>query len=67
MDINKRVFTGSCVPIGTPLGVLLMNSKESIEISKAISKIKKGERVTIKLSEETLNRIEELKYEINKI
>ena len=40
MNINKRVFTGSCVPLGTPLGVLLMNSKESKEISKAISKIK---------------------------
>ena len=61
MDINKRVFTGSCVPLGTPLGALLMNSKESLEISKAISKIKKGESVTIKLSEETLDRIEELK------
>lgn len=67
MNINKRVFTGSCVPLGTPLGELLMNSKESKEISKVISKIKKGESVTIKLSEETLNRIEELKYAINKI
>ena len=61
MNINKRVFTGSCVPLGTPLGKLLMSSKESREISKSISKIKKGESITIKLSKETLNRIEELK------
>jgi hypothetical protein len=61
MNINKRIFSGSCVALGTPLGELLMNSKESREISKAISKIKKGESVTIKLSEETLSRIEKLR------
>lgn len=58
---NKRKFTGSCVPLGTPLGKVLMNCKESKEISKAIRKLVKGKKVTVKLSEETQNMIEKLK------
>jgi hypothetical protein len=65
LDINKRVFSGSCVPLATPLGKLLINSKEGKEISKGIRKLKKGETFTIKLSEETKLKIEELKNNIN--
>jgi hypothetical protein len=61
MEINKRKFTGSCVPLGTPLGKILTNCKESREISRAISKLKHGEKVIVKLSEETQDIINRLK------
>jgi len=59
MNINKRKFTGDCVPLCTPLGKILINSKESREISNIIRHLKKGEIKTIKLSQETINIIRE--------
>lgn len=61
MDIYKRVFKIDCIPVATPLGNLLTNSMESREIQKAFAGAKKGEVLTVKLSQDTLDRIEILK------
>lgn len=63
MDINKRKFTGSCIPLATPLGKILMNCKESKLISKSIREIFKKDKITIKLSQETIDYINKLKNE----
>jgi hypothetical protein len=57
----KRKFTGSCTPVASPLGKVLMNSKESKLISKAIQKlIRTGNPTQVSLSLETQNRIKQL-------
>ncbi len=62
MSEYKRKFTGSCVPVASPLGKVLMNSKESKLVSKAIQKlIRTGKPVQVSLSLETQNRVKQLK------
>ena len=62
MSEYKRKFTGSCTPVASPLGKVLMNSKESKLISKAIQKlIRTGNPMQVSLSLETQNRIKQLK------
>jgi hypothetical protein len=62
MSEYKRKFSGSCVPVASPLGKVLMNSKESKLISKAIQKlIQTGKPVQVSLSLETQNRVKQLK------
>jgi hypothetical protein len=61
MDINKRVFSGSCIPLGTPLGKVLINSKDQNEVAKAVRKAVRGKKSCIKLSEETIFAIKKLK------
>lgn len=62
MSKYKRIFTGSSVPVASPLGKILINSKESRQISNAIRKlIKTGKPIIVKLSIETQDRIKKLK------
>lgn len=62
MSEYKRKFTGNCVPVASPLGMVLMNSKESRQISKAIKKlIRTGKPTQVKLSSETQDMIKKLK------
>lgn len=61
MSKLKRRFTGTSVPVASPLGKILINSKESKQISKAIRKlIKTGKSITVKISEETQDKIKKL-------
>jgi hypothetical protein len=62
MSHYKRKFAGNCVPVASPLGEVLMNSKESRQISYAIRKlIRTGKPTQVKLSLETQDRIKKLK------
>jgi len=45
---------------GSELGKILINSKEHKEVANAIRKIIKGKTITIKLCEETKQKIQEL-------
>jgi len=52
-DIHVRHFSGSSVPVGSVIGRVLINSKDSRKISTAIRAAIKGETQTVKLSEST--------------
>lgn len=53
LDINTRHFSGSSVPLGSKIGKILINSRDSRKISDAIRQAMKGEPQTVKLSDST--------------
>jgi len=62
MSEYKRKFTGNCIPVASPLGRVLINSKESRQISNAIRKlIRTGKPTQVKLSSKTQDMIRKLK------
>lgn len=60
-NINTRHFSGSSVPVGSAIGRVLINSKDSGKISTAIrSAIKNGPQ-TVKLSPSTKSALQTAK------
>lgn len=57
-DIRQRLFSGSFVPVGSRLGSILINSKDSKAIAHAVRAAVKGESESLKLSEATVKEIE---------
>jgi hypothetical protein len=67
MSEYKRKFTGNCIPVASPLGRVLINSKESRQISNAIRKlIRTGKPTQVKLSSKTQDMIRKLKGSLQK-
>jgi len=53
-NINIRHFSGSSVPVGSKIGMVLINSVDSRKISRAIREaVSKGEKQTVELSKST--------------
>lgn len=53
VNINVRHFSGSSVPVGSKIGKVLINSKDSRKISMAIRASIKDGTQTVKLSDST--------------
>lgn len=60
-DIHVRHFSGSSVPVGSAIGRVLINSKDSRKISTAIRAVIKGETQTVKLSDSTKQALQAAK------
>jgi len=60
-DINVRHFSGSSVPVGSVIGRVLINSKDSRKISTAIRAAIKGKTQTVKLSDSTKQALQAAK------
>jgi hypothetical protein len=56
-NIHIRNFKGSSVPVGSVIGKVLINSKDSGRVVTAIRATVKGKNQTIKLSESTVKAI----------
>lgn len=52
-NIHVRHFSGSSVPVGSEIGRILINSKDSRKISNAIRAAVKGKTQTVKISKST--------------
>lgn len=52
-NINTRHFKGSSVPVGSKIGKVLINSKDSAKVVTAVRAAVKGNSQTIKLSAST--------------
>lgn len=66
----KRKFTGSCVPLGTLYGKVLINSVDSKAVANAIRcLVKHGDPITITVSEQTKEelRVANLEYQIGEL
>lgn len=62
IDINIRKFSGSSVPVGSKIGRVLINSKDSRSISNAIRvAVSKGKTQTVELSESTKQALQNAK------
>lgn len=53
-DITVRNFKGSSVPVGSRIGKILINSKDSTDIAQAIRETVKGKSQTVRLSNSTI-------------
>lgn len=62
-NIFVRKFSGSSVSVGSPFGKILINSVDSKAVATAVRASVKGEKQTIKLSEDTLKHIKLAKAE----
>ena len=60
-NINVRNFRGSSVPVGSKIGKILINSKESDKIAKAVRVTVRGGRETVKISKSTADNIKSAK------
>lgn len=60
-NIHKRTFKGSSVPVGTKIGKVLINSKDSDKVVTAIRASLKGKAQTVKLSAATIQAIRRAK------
>ena len=62
-NIFVRKFSGSSVSVGSPFGKILINSIDSKAVATAVRASVRGEKQTIKLSEDTLKHIKLAKAE----
>lgn len=60
-NIFVRKFSGSSVPVGSPFGKILINSSDSKAVASAVRALVKGEKQTIRLSDDTIRSIEAAK------
>lgn len=66
----KRKFTGSCVPLGTLYGKILINGVDSKDVANAIrSLVKRGDTITIKVSDQTSEQLKKanIEYQIGEL
>ena len=61
LNIGKRTFSGNATPVSSVLGRILINSKDSKNISHSLRAIVKGteKEVSVKISKETVIEINE--------
>ncbi len=62
-NIFVRKFSGSSVSVGSTFGKILINSVDSKEVASAVRASIRGEKKTVKLSEDTLEHIRLAKAE----
>lgn len=60
-NINVRNFKGSSVPVGSAIGKVLINSKDSGSVVEAIRSTVKGTNKSVKLSPATAKAIQAAK------
>lgn len=53
-NIATRNFKGSSVPVGSKMGKIIINSKDSGKVAKAIRATVKGNSAPVKLSKSTV-------------